>query len=108
VWPSFISMVASSDGAGLGCFQHHPGERFMRCFIDRCIDEDGLQAFEVEGLSGLISVSGLASMWPRRVSGESAVRLSHATGPLWHPSQARPIIHQGFLGGLHEPCWEWA
>jgi hypothetical protein len=51
-------MVASSDSAGLGCFEHHPGERFMRCFIDRCIDEDGLQAFEVEGLTGLISVSG--------------------------------------------------
>jgi hypothetical protein len=58
VWPSFMSMVVFSDCAGLGCFQHHPGERFMRCFIDRCIDEEGLRAFEVEELSGLISVSG--------------------------------------------------
>jgi hypothetical protein len=50
-------MVVSCDCAGLGCFEHHPGERFMRCFIDRCL-EHGLQAFEVEGLTGLISVSG--------------------------------------------------
>jgi hypothetical protein len=46
------------DGAGLGCFEHHPGERFMRCFIDRCIEEDGLRKFSLEELTGLISVSG--------------------------------------------------
>jgi hypothetical protein len=94
------------DGAGLGCFEHHPGERFMRCFMDRCL-KHRLQAFEVEGQSGLISVSGLAFVWPRRPSGESADYLSHAAGPLWHPSQARPIIHEGLLGGLHGPRCEW-
>jgi hypothetical protein len=27
--------------------------------MDRCLDEDGLQAFKLEGLSGVLSVSRL-------------------------------------------------
>jgi hypothetical protein len=56
VWAASFMMLWS-DRAGLGCFEHHPGEHFMQCFIDRCIDEHGLQRFAQEGLSGVLSAS---------------------------------------------------
>jgi hypothetical protein len=43
--------------AGLGRLQHQPGEPFFKLLISRCIELD-LANFAMEGLSGLICVSG--------------------------------------------------
>jgi hypothetical protein len=88
------------DGAGLGCFEHHPGERFMRCFIDRCIEEDGLRKFSLEELTGLISVSGCVSVWLKR----AGVKRDACVGPSQGLSGTRhkpdPSFTRAFLGAF--------
>lgn len=50
------SVTKRSGWIGLARMKHYPGDDYMRCFINRCL-EHGQQQFKLEELSHLLLVS---------------------------------------------------